>query len=63
MVCSCRFTHLMPQSATFTPFRSPTPAISHFDLFDLRPEKCEKCLKFVSAIVYQIFIFSSNDSP
>ena len=45
MVSSCRFAHLIPQSATFTPFRTPIPAISRFDLFDLRPENYEKCLK------------------
>ena len=45
MVSSCRFTHLIPQSATVTPFRTPKPTISHFDLFGLRPENCEKCLK------------------
>ena len=42
MVSSNRFTHLIPQSATFTPFRTPMPAISHFHLFGLRPENCEK---------------------
>ena len=38
MVSSCSFTHLMPQSATFAPFRTAVPAISHFDFFGLRPE-------------------------
>ena len=37
MVYSCRFTHLMGQSATFTHFRT---LITHFDLFGLRPKKC-----------------------
>ena len=45
MGSSCRFTDLMPQNVTFTHFRTPVTAISHFDLFGLRPEKCEKCLK------------------
>ena len=45
MVSSCTFAHLIPQSATFTSFRAPIPAISHVDLFDLRPENYEKCLK------------------
>ena len=45
MVSSYRFTHLIPQSATFTPFRTPMSAISNFDLFGLRLENCEKCLK------------------
>ena len=34
-----------PQSATFTPLRTPIAAISHFDLLGLRPENSEKCLK------------------
>ena len=42
MVSSCGFTHLMPQSATFAPFRTAIPAISHFDLFGLRPENWGK---------------------
>ena len=45
MVSSCRFTDLMPQNAIFTHFKKPITAISHFDLFGLRPEKSEKCLK------------------
>ena len=48
---SCRFTHLLPESATLTPFRTPIPAISHFDLFGLRPETCEKCLKISNRFV------------
>ena len=51
MVSSCRFTHLMPQSTTFIPFRTPIPAISHFDLFGLRPENCEKCLNICSRFI------------
>ena len=43
MVSSFSFTH--PQSTIFTPFGTPMPTISHFDMFDLRPENCEKCLK------------------
>ena len=34
----------MSQIATFTPFRTPIPAISDFDIFGLKPEKCEKYL-------------------
>ena len=34
----------MSQSASFTNFRS-IPAISHLDLFDLRPKRWEKYLK------------------
>ena len=41
----------MLQSATFTPFRTPIPAISHFDLFGLRPENCEKCLKISNRFI------------
>ena len=37
----------MLQSATFTPFRTPLPDISLFDLFGLRPENCEKCLTLI----------------
>ena len=51
MVSSYRFTHLIPQSATFTPFRTPMAAISHFDLFGLRPENCEKCLKISNRFI------------
>ena len=51
MVSSRRFTHLMPQSATFTPFRRPIQAILHFDLFGLRPEKCEKCFKITNRFI------------
>ena len=51
MVSSYRFTHLIPQSATFKPFRTPMPAISHFYLFGLRPEKCEKCLKISNRFI------------
>ena len=32
----------IPQSATLNPFRVPIPAISHLDLFGLRPEYSEK---------------------
>ena len=45
MVSLCRFTLLILQSATLAPFRTPIPAISHFDLFGLRLENCENCLK------------------
>ena len=44
----------MPQSATFTPFRTPIAAISHFELFGLRSGKREKCL-----IIPNIFITDS----
>ena len=37
----------MLQSATFTPFRTPLPDISLFDLFGLRPGNCEKCLTLI----------------
>ena len=50
-VSSYRFTHLIPQSATFTPFITPMSAISHFDLFGLRPENCEKCLKISNRFI------------
>ena len=51
MVSSCRFTHFLPQSATFTPFRTPIPAISHFDLFGLRPENREKRSKISNKFI------------
>ena len=51
IVSSFRFTRLIPQIATFTPFRTPIPAISHFDLFGLRPENCEKCLKISNRFI------------
>ena len=51
MVSSYRFTHLIPQSATFTPFRTPIPTVSRFNLFGLRPENCEKCLKISNRFI------------
>ena len=46
-----------PQSATFTPLRTPIAAISHFDLLGLRPENSEKCLKTSNRfIIYSVFL-------
>ena len=45
MVFSSRLIHSIPQSATSTPFRDPIPAISHLDLFGLRPENNENSWK------------------
>ena len=36
-----RLTHFMSQSATFTPFSVPIPAISHFVVLGLTPETRE----------------------
>ena len=36
----------MPQSATFTPFSVPIPAISHFVVLGLSPETRENLCKF-----------------
>ena len=41
----------MPQNATFTSFRTHIPAISYFDLFGLRPEIWEKCLKISNRFI------------
>ena len=41
----------MPQSATVTHFRKPIQAISHFDLFGLRPAKREKCLSISNRFI------------
>ena len=51
MVSSYKFTHHMPQNATFTSFRTHIPAISYFDLFGLRPEIWEKCLKISNRFI------------
>ena len=45
MCSEFKFTHFVPKSAVFAPFLTPIPAISHFDLFILRPEYLEKMSK------------------
>ena len=37
-----RFTHFIPQSAIWIPFRIPIPPISHLDLFGVIQKKWEK---------------------
>ena len=37
--------YCMPQRTTLTPFRASIPAISHFDLFESRPEVSENLSK------------------
>ena len=43
----------MPQRA---PFKTPTPAISHFDLFGLRPENYEKYLKISNRFITDLVV-------
>ena len=50
-----RLTHFMPQSVTWTPFRTPIPAISHFVLLGFNPENFEKVYLTHSLILFQIF--------
>ena len=45
IVLGFRFTHSIPQSAIWTPFRTSIPVISHLDIFSFNPEKIEKCQK------------------
>ena len=40
--------HLIPKTATWTPFRASIPAISHFVRLGFSPEKREKVLKKLS---------------
>ena len=47
MESSVRITFLKPQSATVTLFLTPIPQISHFDLFNFKPEYFEKMLKLL----------------
>ena len=41
---------------TWTPYRSPIPAISHLDLFALKPEKIEKVSKLLMNLSYRFFV-------
>ena len=41
-VSQLRLTHFILQSATWTPFRTPIPVISHFILLVFKPDKFEK---------------------
>ena len=44
-VSLCRSTKLIPQTATWTTFRTPIPVISQFDKTGFNPEKSEKSEK------------------
>ena len=52
MESDVRSLFLKPQSAVISPFLTPIPQISHFELFNFRPENCENRLKvlFISTI-------------
>ena len=47
MVSKTDSTHCIPQTATFTPFKTPIPAMSHLLKFGLNPGKREKIRKFL----------------
>ena len=56
MVSLHKSIHFIPQTATFTLFSTPMPAILHFSLFGFKPE----CFKNVSIILksYLVDLFS-----
>ena len=50
----------MPQSATFTPFNVPIPAVSHFAVLGLGPKKNRKLCKVLKT---EILTFKKRVSP
>ena len=59
MVSKTKSILCIPQTATFTPFRTPIPEISHLLKFSLNPEKREKILKLLT-ITFMELTFSRN---
>ena len=53
IVSLVRSMQTIPQSAAFTPFRTPNPAISHFVVLSLNPEYSEN--------IWKVFITSKTD--
>ena len=45
----------IPQSANYTPFRTPVPAIFYFSLLGFKPERSENLIKTIHYLCQRIF--------
>ena len=52
--------HLVPQTAIWTPFRAPIPAILHFVRLGFNPEKREKVLNISTRFSMDCASFRKN---
>ena len=52
--------HFMPQNVTRTPFRAPSAAILHFDLFGVRPEIFENLLRTLKIYITDVCFFTKK---
>ena len=53
-------THCMPRSATLTPFRPPTPPISHFDVLSFNVDTFENLSKTFKTFITDFWVFRKH---
>ena len=60
MVSKTKSILCIPQTATFTPFRTTIAEISHLLKFSLNPEKREKMLKLLTITFMELTLFRNK---